>query len=38
LDPVGNIDWEKLDLLIYLTGGYYSLGKKLGEHGYTNKK
>jgi len=38
IDSDGNIDFEKLDLLVYLTKSYWSLGKKLGNLGYTSIK
>ena len=37
-DQNGNIDFEKLDLLVYLTGSYMSLGRKLADHGFTAKR
>jgi flavin reductase (DIM6/NTAB) family NADH-FMN oxidoreductase RutF len=37
-DTNGDIDFEKLDLLVYLTGSYWSLGKKLGNLGYSHYK
>ncbi|HEY5587126.1 MAG TPA: flavin reductase family protein [Ruminiclostridium sp.] len=38
LDANGGLDLEKLDLLVYMSGSYWSLGKKIGNHGFTNKK
>jgi flavin reductase (DIM6/NTAB) family NADH-FMN oxidoreductase RutF len=38
LDPSGRIDLERLDLLVYLSGSYWSLGRKIEDHGFTIKK
>jgi flavin reductase (DIM6/NTAB) family NADH-FMN oxidoreductase RutF len=37
LDDRGGINPEKLDLLVYLTGSYWSLGKKIADLGHTKK-
>ena len=36
LDSTGKLKLAQLDLLIYLTGSYWSLGKKIEDHGFTN--
>ncbi len=38
LDLTGKLLLDQLDLLIYLSGSYWSLGKKIGDLGYTNRK
>ena len=35
LDEKGNLDTDRLDVLVYLTSSYWALGKKLGELGFT---
>ena len=36
LDAHGVLDFQKLDLLVYITDSYWSLGKKLGNNGFTH--
>jgi flavin reductase (DIM6/NTAB) family NADH-FMN oxidoreductase RutF len=38
LNEEGRPDPEKLDMLVYACQTYFSTGKKLGEHGFTNIK
>jgi flavin reductase (DIM6/NTAB) family NADH-FMN oxidoreductase RutF len=38
LDDNGRPDPEKLNLLVYSYGTYWTLGKKLGKHGFTASK
>ncbi len=37
LDKDGNIDFEKLDILVYLTSSYWTLGRRLGSQGFTSR-
>ena len=37
LDAKGEIRTEKLDALCYVLGEYWSLGEKVGEHGFTSR-
>ena len=36
IDEQGHLIWGNLDLLVYLTGSYWSMGKKLENQGFTN--
>jgi flavin reductase (DIM6/NTAB) family NADH-FMN oxidoreductase RutF len=38
LDATGKLRLEQLDLLVYLTGSYWTLGKKIDDLGFTNRK
>ena len=38
IDKKGAFDISKCNLIAYLNGGYYSIGKKLGTFGYSVKK
>ena len=38
LDAQGDLDHGRLDLLVYLTGSYWTLGNKIADHGYTADK
>jgi len=38
LGPDGQLDPERLNLLVYLTGSYWSLGERLGDHGFSHGK
>jgi len=38
VDENGDLNWEHPDLLVYMTGSYWSLGKKLGDLYYTREK
>jgi len=38
IDEHGDIDFEKLDLLVYVTGSYRALGKKLENFRFTSAK
>lgn len=35
IDELGNLIWENPDLLVYITGSYWSMGKKLASQGFT---
>jgi len=38
LDEKGQLDFEKIGLLVYMTGSYWTLGKKLADFGFTHIK
>ena len=38
IDEKGAFDISKCDLIAYLNGGYYSMGKKLGKFGFSVQK
>jgi flavin reductase (DIM6/NTAB) family NADH-FMN oxidoreductase RutF len=38
LTPQGNIDYQKVDPILYLNGEYWSIGEKLGAHGISKGK
>lgn len=38
LDPSGRILVERLDVLCYVQGEYWSMGKRLGTHGFTRRR
>jgi len=37
VDANGKILTDRLDLLVYITGEYWSLGKLLAKHGFSKK-
>lgn len=37
IDEQGNILWDNPDLLIYITGSYWSMNKKIANQGFTKK-
>jgi len=37
LDEKGHLDFEKIGLLVYMTGSYWTLGKKLADFGFSHK-
>jgi flavin reductase (DIM6/NTAB) family NADH-FMN oxidoreductase RutF len=37
LDENGRIQVDKLDVLCYVSGEYWSLGQKLGHHGFSER-
>jgi flavin reductase (DIM6/NTAB) family NADH-FMN oxidoreductase RutF len=38
LDEAGTIITEKLDMLVYITGEYWSVGKRLERHGFSRRR
>jgi flavin reductase (DIM6/NTAB) family NADH-FMN oxidoreductase RutF len=38
LDAAGKLKLEELDLLVFLTGSYWALGRKIGEQGFMGRK
>ncbi len=38
LTPQGNIDYQKVDPILYLNGEYWSMGERLGTHGVSEGK
>lgn len=36
-DDQGKIKWDQIDLLVFLTGSYWSLGKKIGDRFFTKE-
>jgi flavin reductase (DIM6/NTAB) family NADH-FMN oxidoreductase RutF len=38
LDEAGNVLVERLDVLCYMMSQYWTVGRKLGEHGFTRRR